>query len=159
MAAFIDKLFIKSQADAIRTLWEDTSSRSLIQQEIGKKLLDHDKIIGELPLTQVMFIVSLSPFADSEKECNEIAEMVYWGIHRKDIVPMITEHNGKELAYRCLISLGFFKEYLTKRWERFGAPSPSYYRQVGIKSFKEIGRDDIGNHFGKWEGFMSEFFV
>lgn len=159
MAALIDQLFIKSQADAIRKLWKDSSSRSLIQQEIGKKLLDHDGIISELPLTQVMFIVSLSPFAESEKECNEVAEIVYWGMHKSDIIPMVTEHNGKELAYRCLISLGFFKGYLIRRWERLGAPSPSYYRWVGIKSFKEIGRDDIGNHFGKWEGFIGEFFI
>lgn len=159
MAALIDRLFVKSQADAIRTLWEDTSSRSLIKKEIAKTLLDNDQIINEFPLTQLMFIMSLSPFADSENECNNVAEIIYWGIHRIDIIPMVTEHNGKELAYRCLISLGFFKPILVRRWKRQGAPSPDFYRQVGIESFKRIGMVDIGNHFGKWEGYIGEFFI
>ena len=37
MATLIDKLFSGSQADAIRSLWEDKNSRLFIEQEIGKK--------------------------------------------------------------------------------------------------------------------------
>jgi len=159
MTALIDKLFVKSQTDAIRKLWEDTSSRTLIQQEIGKKLIDHEEIIAELPLTQIMFIVSLSPFADSEDECNNVAEIIYWGFQQPNIIPMITEHKGKELAYRCLVSLGFFKHHLIRRTERRGAPSITFYRQIGINCFNQLGRKDIGNHFAKWENFIGEFFA
>ena len=159
MASLIDKLFVESQAKAIQKLWEDKDSRFLIQKEIGKKLLDNDKMVDEFPLTQVMFIVSLSNFADSESECYNVAEIIYWGMHRIDIMPMVTKHKGKDLAYRCLITLGFFKQGLIKRWERHAAPSPSFYRQVGIQSFENIGMNDIGNHFYQWENFMSEFFI
>ena len=159
METLIDQLFIKSQADAIRTLWEDTSSRALIRKEIGKQLLSHELIIKELPLTQLMLTASLSSFADSENECCEIAGIIYWGIKTVDIIPMVSKHNGRELAYRCLISLGFFKQYLIKRCERYGAPSPSFYRQAGINSFNSIGMNDIGYHFLQWENLISELFI
>jgi len=159
MAALIDKLFEKSQADAIRKLWEDNSSRSLIQQELGKKLIDSDDFIDEFPLTQIMFISTMSPFASSVNECYSVADVVYWGIHRVDILPLVSEHKGKELAYRCLISLSMFEAALVKRYNRYGAPSPSFYRKVGEKSFEQIGMNDIGKHFYQWENFIREMFI
>lgn len=159
MTTLIDKLFSQPQADAIRTLLDDTGSRHLMQKEIGKTLLDYNQITEDHPLEQIMVIVSLSPFANSENECCEVAGIIYWGIHRIDIIPMVSKHSGKDLAYRCLVSLGLFKQYLIRQCERYGAPSPLFYRQVGIKSFENIGMEDIGGHFNKWENFISEFFV
>ena len=159
MTALIDSLFNKSQSDAIRKLWEDKDSRRLIQKEIGKTLLAKDQIVPQLPLTQLMFIISLSDFADSDKECVNVAEIVYWGINTVDIIPMISEHHGKDLAYRCLVSLGLFKEYMISRSERRGSPSISFYRAVGVKTFNDIGMGDISNHFSKWEGFLGEFLI
>ncbi|MEI7942751.1 MAG: hypothetical protein WCH76_06250 [Candidatus Riflemargulisbacteria bacterium] len=56
MPSIIEKLFTKSQAEAIQQLWEDKRSRLLLEQEIGKKLLDTDRVIEDLPLTQLMLI-------------------------------------------------------------------------------------------------------
>ena len=159
MSALIDELFNKSQADAIRKLWEDKSSRFLLQQEIGKKILDSEYFVGELPLTQLMFITTLSPFATSDKECHLVAEIIYWGMHRTDILPLISEHKGKDLAYRCLISLGFFTSAIEKKWKRRGSPSPSFYREVGINAFNQIEMKDISKHFIGWESFLKEYFV
>lgn len=160
MAALIDKLFPEAEANAIRKLWEDKNSRLLIQQEIGKTLISQENIIEELPLTQIMFITSLSPFASSEKECYNVASIIYWGISKDNILPYITDQQEtKELAYKCFISLGMFKQALVRRWERHGAPSPRFYREVGIKSFRLIGMHDIGDHFMQWESFMSEMFI
>ena len=159
MAALVDQLFPKDQADAIRKLWADKTSRFLLQQEIGKQVLSQDEFLDQLPLTQLMFLTSLSPFSNSEEECFMVASIICWGIRKNDILPMVTEHCGKELAYRCLISLGFFKNVLVRRWERHGAPSPSFYRNVGVKSFDQIGLNNISNHFCQWENFMGEFFV
>ena len=159
MDALIDKLFLQSQANAIRKLWEDVDSRLLIQKEIGKKLLDHADIISDLPLTQLMFITSLSNFADSEQECYNIASIIHWGIHKIDLMPKVTEHKGQELAYRCLICLSLFKGYMIMRCEHYGYPSPSFYRNAGIGSFKQIGMADIGDHFNQWESFIGEVFV
>jgi len=159
MSALIDKIFPESQAKALRKLWEDKTCHLLIQKEIGKKLLEKD-IIEEFPLAQIIVLTSLSPFAKSEEECVDVAHIIYWGILRTDILPMITEvQKEEELAYKCLISLGLFKKVLIKKYEVHGAPSPKFYRMVGITSFRHIGKDDISDHFCQWEGFMGEMFV
>lgn len=134
-------------------------SRLLIEREIGKQILDYQDIIKELPLTQLMFVASMSPFASSSNECYTVAEIVYWGINTKDILPMVSEHKGKELAYRCLVSLGIFKKAIIHRSERHGAPSISFYRNLGVSTFIQIGEEDIGNHFQQWENFLSEMFI
>ena len=159
MAALIDSLFSKNQADAIRKLWEDQNSRLLLEQEIGKKLISDETVLDKLPFTQLMLITSLSPFSNSEEESCIVASIIYWGIKERDILPMIAEHHGKELAYRCLISLGMFKRALTIRWKRHAAPAPVFYREVGIRSFSQIGMEDISCHFKQWESFINEFFV
>jgi hypothetical protein len=159
MSTLIDRVFSKSDADAIKKLWQDNSSRLLLMQEVGKKIVESDQVLNELPLSQLTFIVSLSPFAESDEERNNVATIIYWGINRTDILPMITEHRGKDLAYRCLISLGFYKNQLTLRCERRGAPSPSFYRKVGIATFDQIGMAEVGRHFTQWEYFMNDFFV
>ena len=81
------------------------------------------------------------------------------GIRQVDILPMITEHQGRELAYRCLISLGIFKDALRTRSDRRGAPSPDFYRTIGILSFNQIGMTEISSHFIGWESFLAEMFV
>lgn len=72
---------------------------------------------------------------------------------------MISEHQGKSLAYRCLISLGLFKAAMERRCDRHGAPSPYFYRTIGIVSFNNIGMLEISSHFLGWEMFLSEMFV
>jgi len=159
MATIIDKLFPKNQADAIRKLWADQTSRLLLEQEIGKKLISGETVLDKFPFTQLMLITSLSPFSNSEEESAIVASIIYWGIKERDILPMVAEHHGKELAYRCLVSLGMFKKALIVRWKRYAAPSPVFYRNVGIRSFSQIGMEDISNHFQRWENFMSEIFL
>jgi hypothetical protein len=159
MSALIDKLFTASQSDAIRKLCEDKSSMPLIEQAIGQKLMGCDEVIDDLPLAQLMFLTSLSPFASSPNECHDIAEIIFWGIKQENIIPSIVMHRDRELAYRCLISLGLFKKTLMQKCNRHGAPSPDFYRNVGISSFRYIGKIEISNHFYKWELFLSEMFV
>jgi len=115
--------------------------------------------VEEVPMNQIVFMTSLSTFADSEDECFDVAHIIYWGIRRVDILPLISEQSEEELANRCLISLGMFKRVLIRKHERHAAPSPEFYRRVGIKSFHQIGKENISNHFYKWELFLSEMFV
>lgn len=159
MDALIDSLFSTSQSNAIRTLWEDENSRLFIEQEIGKELIESDKILDQSPLAQLMLIMSLSTFADSPEECHEVAEVVYWGLEKTDVVPSVLEHKGKDLAYRCLISLGFFKSAMVARTNRYGAPSVDFYRSQGISAFHTIGKNNISRHFVHWECYINEMFV
>jgi hypothetical protein len=159
MASLIDSLFNHSESDAIKKLWNDKNTNELIKKEIGKQLLNTDKILIEMPLVQILLITSLSPFAESIEECDQVACIIYWGIKEKDILPMITEQFGKPFAYRCLISLGFFKRNLAERCKRYAAPSPSFYREAGIRTFNAIGMTTISHHFKSWESFLEEMFV
>ena len=159
MIKLASKLFSGPQIESIIKLWQDQNSHLLIEKEIGKRLLESDEIIGESSFNQLLVITSLSPFASSDDERQSVAHIIYWGIHRGDILPLCTEHQGKELAYRCLVSLGFFKRALIERCKRHGAPSPDFYRDLGIGAFNRAKMIDIGNHFYKWENFISEVFV
>ena len=157
-SALIDNLFPEKQANAIKKIWEDKESQFLLEKQIGKKLLDSNEILDDLPLTQLMLIASLSPFASNKSECHNVASIMFWGIHTIDILPLVTEHQGKQLAYRCLISLSLFKKALIKKWQRYGAPSPDFYRRVGTKTFKQIRCPYISQHFYQWECFLCEMF-
>ena len=60
-----------------RKLWEDKGSRLLLEQQIGKKLIENEAIIEDLPFTQLMLVTSLSTFATSEDECFNVASIIY----------------------------------------------------------------------------------
>jgi len=158
MIDLLTSLFPNSQVKSIIKLWQDENSKSLIQKEVGKRLLSSDKVITNFPFGQILVITSLSTFASSEDEKQSVAHIIHWGIFRNDILPLCTEHQGKELAYRCLISLGFFKRALEERCERHGAPSPDFYRELGIHVFHGLQMTEISEHFSKWEYFINEIF-
>lgn len=159
MIGLVNSLFSSTQIESIIKLWQDKNSRLLIEKEIGKHLLESDEILTESSFDQILVITSLSPFASSDDERQSVAHIIYWGIKRGDMLPLCTEHQGKELAYRCLISLGFFKRALIERHKRHGAPSPDFYREVGIEAFNRARMVEIGNHFYKWESFINDIFV
>jgi len=159
MYSLVDKLFTESQSKAIKSLLEDNDSKHLIEREIGKKIIEYDRFLKDNPIAQITFITSLSTFADSSNECYDVANIINWGIKRIDIIPMITEHNGREFAYRCLVSLGLFKKAMIMRTKRYGSPSIEFYREAGSKTFYQIGMNNVGNHFYKWENFIGEIFT
>ena len=159
MNTLIDRLFPEDKAVYVKRLLEDDSSRFLLEKEIAKMLLRDEDVVGVEPLAQIVVTVSMSTFASSKEECYDVAFILYWGIDKTDILPMITQHHGKELAYRCLISRSLFADRLEERRKRHGAPSGDFYKQMGIMSFNQIGMPDIGAHFDKWEGFIGEVFA
>ena len=156
------KLF-KDQSNAAEILLADENSLNQVELEIAKSLLNEEGIIVENPLSQLRVIVcSMSQFASSRDECNEVTDIIIWAMKSDGVdkvVPMITEHNGYELAKRCLISLSFFEKHMCRRWQRYAAPSPDFYRKIGISSFEASGYPDISSHFDKWSLFIKEFFV
>ena len=158
MINLISRLFDSSQIPSVIKLWQDQNSRLLIEKEIGKNLLSSSDILDS-SFSQLLILTSLSPFASSENEKAEVAGIIFWGIKHNDILPLVTEHQNKELAYRCLISLGFFRKALEERCNRYGAPSPDFYRTIGIGAFSRNKMEDIGEHFFKWENFINEIFL
>ena len=159
MNSLIANLFEKSDIKNVIKLWQDQTSRQLIEEQVARKILESGNIIADLPFHQILALTSMATFANSIEERENAAKIIWWGLKRTDIVPFITEHYGKELAFRCFISLSFFKKMLEKRCERRGAPSPNFYRTIGIMEFRKINMFGISEHFEKWESFASEIFV
>jgi len=160
MASLIDSLYNKHDAELIHSLWEDDASiHYIVRQQIGTKILAApNTLIDSEPDSQIMCIVSLAPFADSEDECVTVSGIICWGYRRPDVSPLVTEHQGKELAARCLLTLSFFRGVLERRF-RHGGPSPDFYRRVGMKAFHDIGMEELVAHFRKWETFLPEVLV
>ncbi|HUU87506.1 MAG TPA: hypothetical protein VMX17_07100 [Candidatus Glassbacteria bacterium] len=162
MKDLIRRLF-KEQTEAAEILLVDKDTCSQIELEIAKAILNEDGIIVEEPFSQLRIIISsMSSFAFSKDECNDVTDIIIWGLKNEDdknVFPMITEHQGYELAKRCLISLSFFEKHMVYKWEKHAAPSPDFYRKIGISSFKTSGHSDIGYHFDNWSLFIKEFFV
>jgi hypothetical protein len=158
MDELINRIFSGSQAKAIKELKEDSDCQRVLNEQIAKEFNKNDDILVENPVSQLTLIISESPFATSDNECVEVTKIVVWGLDKLDILPSIIEHEGQELAYRCLLSLSLFKEKMEKKWRFHGAPNPDFYREAGITSFHRIGSYEISEHFYQWEHFMRDLF-
>lgn len=158
MSALIEKLFTEEQVGGIRKLWDDKNCRLLIEQQIGIKLLENQEIIQDSPWVQILCITSLASFASDDQECIMVANILSWGMTKTEILPLVSEHKGKDLAYRCLISLSFHTKAIERRHQRRGAPSPDFYRHVGQQSFHQLNMPEIEAHFNKWTAFLPEMF-
>jgi hypothetical protein len=156
--SIIRKLFEKSDEEVVRILLDDSSSHLTMSQRIGQNLLLSEDFIEDDCWMQIYSIVTLAPFANSEQECSQVTEIIRWGASKTDVMPSIIEHRKEELAYRCLISLSFYKKRMEQKTKRHGAPSVNFYRNIGTHEFKSLGKDDISEHFYQWEGFLAEFF-
>lgn len=150
---------IQVRSEVISTLQDDKDCRPAINRHIGNALAKTDEIIEDLPFEQIICTLSGAGFADSETECVCVARMVYVTISKKDILPLVTVHSGVELASRCLVSLGLFIKAIEERSKRRGAPTPQFYRGVGIMSCKRCDMGDIAQHFTNWEGYLGEHFA
>lgn len=157
MEDLLHEFFPELDKLSLNTLVKDESSRILLYKEAAKVLMDRG--ITKHPREQLMLITSLSPFATTEEECVEVAGIIYWGICVTDIRPYISEHYGKEFAYRSLIVLSFFKKMMINKYERRAAPPVHYIRNRGISIFKDLGMNDIAEHFEQWEAFLNEHMV
>jgi hypothetical protein len=158
MDELINRIFSESKAKAIKKLKKDEDCKNILNKQIAKEFNKNSDFIAENPVSQLTLIISNPPFATSEHECFEITEIVVWGLAKTDILPSIVEHEGQELAYRCLLSLSCFKDKMEKKWKYHGAPNPDFYREAGITSFHQIGSYEISEHFYQWEDFIGELF-
>jgi hypothetical protein len=77
----------------------------------------------------------------------------------KDVFPQITQHRGTALAERCFVSLSFFRNYMERRTERYGAPSPDFYKSCGVNEFRRAGWETLADHFSDWNDFWRQQFA
>jgi hypothetical protein len=145
--------------DAIRSLANDRDTCFLVAKEVGKKLMEDNEFVAGFSFGTMSALMSQAWFASDEEECIAMSTMVLTLSKSKDVLPLVSVHKARSLAARCIVSLGLFKPALNRRHDRYGAPSPSFYRNVGISEFKNSGMDNISDHFRQWENFLNEMFV
>ena len=149
----------------LRGLWDEralTSGKNNPNNHLLRALYretSNQPVLSLIPsVDQLMIIFSNADFASSDAERVEVAGIFRTYIFKRDPFPMASQHEGRDLACRCLVSLGLFKQRMEYHCRYHEAPSPSFYRQVGIAEFDCINRRDLSHNFVNWENFFSEFF-
>ena len=141
------------------SLLDDEDVSLAVGRRLGREILAYQGIVYDMPREQLLCLLSMAGFADSADECSCVAGMVVKLLKKADILPLVTEHKGMELAARCLISLGIFMKAMVERTSRTNAPPPHFYRSVGRNMLVQKGRTDVAEHFRNWEAFLQELFV
>jgi hypothetical protein len=144
---------------AIRILSDDRDTCFQVAKQVGKSIMERNEFIPGHSFETMAAIMSQAWFAEDENECLAISTMIMTLMKSKDILPLVSVHKNKSLAARCIVSLGLFRPALEMRHTRYGAPSPVFYRKVGISEFKNNDMSNISEHFLYWEGFLNEMFV
>jgi hypothetical protein len=150
------QLVTQKETLAVEKLIQDSNTSMMVVKALGQRLMSSNEIFTSDYDVQILMMVSTAPFVKSEEECIQVSNIVKWGINKTDILPMVSEHKDRDLAYRCLISLSFFHSIMENRTKRHGTPSPKFYREIGIGTFKKIGYMEISEDFCKWEGYLGE---
>ena len=142
--------------DAAWGLLIDKSCSVQMRGKIGYSVAGSDDIISDMPMEQLMMIMSAARFASNDDECVSVAKMIYWLINKPDALPMVHCHYGFDLAARCLISISLFRKAIEWRTRLRGSPPVTFYREVGIRTSNDIGMPEIATHFDNWSGFIGE---
>jgi len=131
-------------------------------KEAGKEIVSNydDSIIQRNSGDYLLAVVSQADFSSSDDECLNVVHLVrkFMKSNKGSTLPYVLEHNGLDLASRCLCSLSFFYDAVYDRSVRHGAPSPSYYRTVGKNVLINHEMKGVSAHFERWEHFLREYF-
>ena len=155
----IKAIFSEKRTAAVEKLWADEESRRLLLEQVAIELPDYGAVIWRYPKEQVLAMAAQARFAQIDEAFCVGAIINRYMRETKDILPMVTQHYGWELASRCLISLGFFGAYMEQRTRRYNAPSPNFYKARGKEAFRSEGWDSIAKNFEKWLELLAEQFA
>ncbi len=161
MPVLIEELYTGGEQQNIKKLYRgDPSIHDLLKKAFGQKILEKkDKILLTNALDVLSFICLNSPFADDENECFTVSVLLYKNIKTINILPLVTEEHGLNLASKCLVSLSLFPDRLEWRRQRYGYPGADYYRKVSILILKQHEHANIAKHHKQWEQFIGEMFT
>ncbi len=155
----IDFIYSRKDCNHIRNLYKDKDLQSLIQQQIGKTLLDKRKVFVNGNSLDILAMICLNQnFTTDSKECLSVAVFICRGMKNSNPIPYFTETSGLNLASQILIALSFFKPGMIKRYHH-GAPSPGWYRRISQVLFSSNGYNNLAYHHQNWENFLSEVLI
>jgi hypothetical protein len=154
----IESLFSEKRDGSIEKLWGGEEEKKLLLKEASNEIDDYPRIIWSYPNEQIIAIAMKARFAciDESFRVGHIVNELMG--ETRDLLPKVTKHSGMGLATRCLVSTGFFWDYMETRTKRYGAPSPGFYMDAGRKAFYNSGWENIADNFSKWREFLAEEF-
>ena len=156
----IDFIYSKPECANIRELYKDEACRPLLQQQIGKRILDSQQTFIDGNAIDTLAMICLNQdFTKDEKECLSVSLFVCRGIKNLEPIPRVTDCSGIDLASKLLVSLSFFKPAMINRWKRYGSPSPNWYRRVSQTTFAHHNHEGLAKNHWYWENFLSEMLV
>ena len=155
MTSLQDAVISRYGPAAWRLLGDDDCSPQ-VRKKIGYQVAGSDEIIIDMPIQQLMMIMSAASFATGDEECVAAARMVHWIIRKPNLLPMVHCHRGFDLAARCLVSIALFKKAMEWRTRFHGCPAISFYRAAGIRASEESGMEGVAEHFDNWSCFIGE---
>lgn len=161
MPVLIQELYTKDEQQDIEKLFKDDASiHDCLKKALGSKILEKkEKVLITNALDILSFLCLNSPFADDENECYTVSVLIYKNIKTIDILPLVTEEHGLNLASKCLVSLSLFRDRLEWRRQRYGYPGTDYYRKVSKLILKQHDHNNIARHHKLWEQFIGEMFI
>jgi hypothetical protein len=145
--------------EAIKSLLADNTPNSCLLKTLYKELADNPSIALYDSFSQFKILFSNANFAESEDERVYVASVFARRIFDKDIIPQISEHCDCQLAEKGLVTLSFFRDYLERRRQRFGAPSIEFYERVSVDKLKKIGRPEVAEHLKNWTDYAQSVFL
>jgi len=157
--ALVDELYDGEDAERIKAMHQDgESSRYVLMQAIGSKIIESEKILVSSSLDIIMMICAGANFADSDEECAKVAMIVQRNIRNDNPLPYLMDGQTLQFAERTLIALTFFTPAIQHRHTRNGAPPPEFYRDVSKAIFTKYDHEDVAVNHERWEAFLSEMF-
>jgi len=108
------------------------------------------------PFDFALCVCSTFKGADSEEEVLVVARMICAVIRMPEPLPSLFETHKPAFCSKTMVSLALFYDYMVKRTERRGAPSPAYYREVAKTKLRGCGCAAVADHHEQWERFLGE---
>jgi hypothetical protein len=109
-----------------------------------------EEVLGKYPRDQLLNMLFEAGIGKDE-EVYYVSNIILSHLRNtSDILPLVTEHQGLNLASRSLVSLGFFPAYLEHLNRFHGFPKPGFYFEVCKSEFFKAGKIDLSLHLRDW---------
>jgi len=116
------------------------------------------ELIMNYPRERIVALMHEASFKKHDSEAIYVGNIVYGPIRSKDIIPMVTEHQGLQLAARGIVGIGFFREYMEHLNQYRGYPKVEFYMGVCKKELKIHGKEDIADNMENWTNHLHTIF-
>lgn len=166
MKGFLQSLGLNQpQSEAVKKLYtKEPSLRKELLKSLSKIPLPEGILVCDIAksLGNVFSIICLKyPGATEEDEPLIAANFLTKGVKDSRPLPLVTEDSDLELCSKTFTALCLFLPAMLKRTQRYGSPSPNFYRRTAqsLLKNKSQAHKALADHHRGWETFVYEQFL